>query len=129
MKSPYDRRLARAARLGRSDLLDFYSALATIQKDIFDQLDSSDLYDLIPFFPALLETADRFAPPLAAFAREHLSTSGSIETILTERWQGDPASLDPRAQFFAHALLEPFAMRLSQRGEIDPHWTESSCPF
>lgn len=132
--SPYERRLKRARLLAErhpeaAELLAFYLDVAALQKHIFENLDSSDVAALLPRFPELLEIAARFAPALAAFARENLARPEPRLDLLTAHWEGHAAALDPRANFFAHALLEPFAMRLAARGAIDPQWIEPSCPF
>ncbi len=134
MTSPYDRRIARAATLAgqhpaAAELLNFYSELARFQKRVFDEQTSSDLRDLLRWFPDLFAVVAKFAPPIAEFAWEHLSTDAARLDLLAQCWEGNADEADARAQFFAQALLEPFAARLASRGHIDPDWTGPVCPF
>ncbi len=138
MKSPYERRIARAATLAAEhpsagELLSFYSELAKFQKRIFDQLTSSDVRGLLRWFPDLFDVVAKFSPPVAGFAQEHLATDAARVELLAQCWEGDADEPDARAQFLGHALLEPFAAHLASRGPIDVnanvHWTNPVCPF
>jgi len=77
----------------------------------------------------LISLAWGFAQPLSEFAASNLTNEDTQLEALSKRWEGAPEDLDPRIEFFVHILLEPFAMRLAQRGQIDPHWTDPACPF
>jgi FdhE protein len=134
MSSAYDRRLERAHDLtdgnpAAFDLLVFYLEIARLQKRIFEQTDSSDLKTLLPWFPELLYLAAKHTPSLGEFGKENFTKESARLDLLTERWEGDPDQIDARADFFAHVLLEPFAMRLAQRTQMDPNWTDPNCPF
>jgi len=134
MISPYDRRIARAETLSvqypsAAELLNFYSELAKLQKRIFDELTSSDFRELLRWFPDLFSVVANFAPPIAEFAHEHLAAEVARLNLLAQCWEGDADEADARAQFFAHALLEPFAARLASGGQINSNWTDAACPF
>ncbi len=134
IRSPYEKRLDRARLLAEQypaagDLLLFYTELAKLQKRIYDDLESTELSALLGWFPELFHLVSQFTPALAEFARENFKFESAQLDLLTARWEGDPDQIDARADFFAHALLEPFAMKLAARGQIDPQWTEPTCPF
>lgn len=111
------------------DLLLFYLELAKLQKRIFEEMDSTELTFLLRWFPELFHLVSRFVPSLAEFGKENLTHESARLDLLTERWEGDADQIDPRAEFFAHALLEPFASNLATRGQIDPQWSQPMCPF
>src|SRR5581483_9795492 len=112
-----------------SDLLLFYLELAKLQKQVFEEMDSTELSALLRWFPALFDLVARFVPTLAEFGKENLPHEATQLALLMERWEGDVDQIDSRADFFAHALLEPFASKLATRGQIDPQWSEPTCPF
>lgn len=112
-----------------SGLLIFYIELARLQKRIFEEMDSTELTALLHWFPELFYIVSKHAPSLADFAKENLTPESARLDLLTERWEGDVDQIDPRADFIAHAVLEPFASNLATRGQIDPQWTGAACPF
>ena len=134
MKSPYERRLDRARALigqdpAAAELLGFYIELASLEKRIYDENNSSDFASLLPWIPELIDIVSRFAPPLAAFARENFTDDAARLDLLRARWEGDADQIDARPSFFATALLQPFASKLASRGQADSNWMEPVCPF
>jgi hypothetical protein len=119
LKSPYDRRLDRARALmeqtpaARDLLLLFYIDLAHLQKQIFEQTDSEDLSPLLPWFPELFIVVAPFAVALYMYARQNLASERARLALLKARWEGDADRIDPRASFFANAILQPFAESLA----------------
>jgi len=132
-KSPYARRIERARVLLReqtaaAELLLFYIEIAGLQQTIYAEVETAELDPLVRRFPDLLALTDRFAPQLAAFAWERLSSGESRLDALRARWESS-MELDPRASFFAHALLAPFALKLASRGAPAAAAIQPSCPF
>jgi FdhE protein len=137
MKSPWDRRIARAEELARTcppatELLTLYARLATFQKTIFEDMTArpqSDPVSVATYFPELLVLIENHGPEgVADFARGNLRTSSELEPLLLAHWNHEPAD-DERARFIARALLQPFAEALSRRGTVAPDSSSGTCPF
>lgn len=148
MKIDYDRRIARAEDLASrhpesAEILNFYSALARMQRDIFEEVSRTpaqdaptDLAPFIRYFPRLIELVERAGPaPLAEFARQNLSDVRTQEEVLTGQWLGGTEI--PEADFFARVLLQPFAESRAAHAMIGDQSVdqaidqvrESTCPF
>jgi FdhE protein len=125
----FDRRIERARELAASlpesaEVLAFYSELVRFQKTVFEQLRSANetnLQALNTFFPALLEV-------IARFGTEQLQAFAIPADLLERYWSGD-RSASPVEQFFARALLQPYAEYLASRGSPDLQSTAFVCPF
>jgi FdhE protein len=131
MKSVWDRRIARAEELASKcapamELLSFYARLASLQKEIFDDLAAHPKTDPLavqPYFPRLLSLAARYGPPsIASFPDDEL------ETLLIAHWNHAPAA-NEHARFVARALLQPFAEALAGRGSPTVDTSSGTCPF
>lgn len=131
MKSPWERRIARARELARTcepaaELLIFYARLAELQKSIFEDLAAraqSDPVALAAYFPRLQTLVARHGPPAAAsFAPPDLNR------LLLDHWNHEP-SVNEHARFIARALLQPFAESLAGRGSVTPDAASGACPF
>ena len=116
-------------RPSSADLLEFYLEIAGLQKRIYDDVDSAEVACLVASFPELLRITRRFAPELGDYAAEGLPSDAARLELLTARWEGRLDELDPRSEFLAAALLQPFAAKLAVRGQVDANWTEPVCPF
>jgi FdhE protein len=127
--SSYERRLERAAELAAAlpesaEILGFYTELTRFQKTVFERLRSggeTNLHVLDSFFPALLEL-------IARFGTEELKAFAIPDELLERYWSGDRTA-SPVEQFFARALLQPYAEYLASRGSPDLQSTASVCPF
>lgn len=131
MKSVWDRRIARAEELAgkfgpAAELLSLYARLASLQREIFDNLTSrlqADPLAVLPYFPRLLSLAARYGPSSIVDFPD-----GELETLLIGHWNHEPAA-DERARFVARALLQPFAETLAGRGTAAVDTSSGTCPF
>jgi len=139
--SVWDRRIARAETLMEthpesSGLLASYRQLASLQKTVFEDLQTGDQTDwrrLLVHFPALLKLVERAGPePLSVFARDNLRSEQEREDLLRRHWdrdgEADVAQADA-GKFFARVLLQPYAESLARRGAPDTRVTGDTCPF
>ncbi len=148
MKNPdWDARVARATELAAevpaaAQLLDFYSALAAFQGQVYDAVSRWNVTDtarplqaqievdlLVPFFPELFRPVEARGPPrLAAAARDlHAAGEGKWRVLLMDRISGaEPA--DASADFFARACIEPYAEHLAAQLTPSPSITAAVCP-
>jgi FdhE protein len=117
MTVDYDRRIVRAEELASvhpesSELLHFYSGLARIQRDIYTSLRSSgetDVAALARFFPTLIDYVGRSGPGnLAVAARQFCGEFAVRARLLGGYWGGEREG-SAEEQFFARALLQPYA--------------------
>jgi len=131
MKSPWDRRIARAEELARvsepaAELLTFYARLAGLQKAIFEDLSAhlqTDPASVAAYFPRLEALLARHAPRGAPrFAPVDLNR------LLPEHWNHEPAGSESE-RFVARVLLQPFAEVLAGRGSVTPDASRGTCPF
>ena len=136
MRNAYDRRIARAHELATkfpesTSHLEFYGSLARFQKPILENLDSTDVRDLLRYFPALIELVERAGPdPLKAFARARLDSPVTQEDLAVRYWDGvGRHGVSAEEQFFARVLLQPYAEYLAARGSIEAQGAGSVCPF
>jgi FdhE protein len=142
----WDKSITRARELaerqsGSRELLTFYWKLLGAQKEVYEKLArkkewnlagmlSRDLSVLRTMMPSLLEVVKASGPLALADEAGRLlrATEDEIDGILTEYWL---APTD--AQFFAKALLQPYACRLVEIGArpVDRNLgiAENRCPF
>jgi len=150
----WDQRIQRASHLAKSydfaaEILDFYGKIASCQRSVFNFLESSeyasaedpdrlpeswDSFVLLPQFQPLLQIAENRGPgPLAQQARE-LSEAGPDrwEEVITGFWTGphlEDGGVSHAHDFFALALLQPYAEYLSRRARSWANYTLAICPF
>lgn len=130
MIGDYDRRIARAGELAAelaesAEVLEFYARLAGFQKIVFEGLRSrgeTSLHALAEFVPAFRELLRS-----SGTAELKFFAGGSVE-LLDRYWEGDRLE-SPETQFFARALLQPYAEYLASRGTPDTQSTACVCPF
>jgi len=142
----WDKQIERADQLasgpsGSKELLTFYAQLLRAQKRIYVALgshaDSSksgeleqDLAVLRPALTTLLETVALHAPEALRLEAEVLLNADRnvIDKTLLEYWR-DPSDI----QFFAKAILQPYARWLAQSGVSptgrEPAGGERTCPY
>ena len=125
MSETWDRRVSRADQLASErgpaeSLLTFYARLLRRQREIYDAVKTQplrafdrDLAYLAPAASALLrEVAEQGPDPLAADARTLLANGEStIADVLAAYWR-EPGD----RQFFAKAILQPYAQCLGEQG-------------
>jgi FdhE protein len=141
MSATFDQRIARAKELAERrpaarDLLKYYVGLAQFQKPVFEELSlngRTSIRDLIRYFPGLLKFVRRSGPDrLIDFAEGHLRSPQQREELLLLCWEnsaGAESEIPDEAQFFARALLQPYAESLASRATIDFPPGGSTCPF
>lgn len=131
MKSPWDRRIARAHELAQTcepaaELLAFYARLTELQRSIADDLGThpqTDPASVAAYFPRLQTLVARHGPPAAASI-----APTDLNRLLLDHWNHEPAA-DEHARFVARALLQPFAESLAGRGSVTPDSSSGACPF
>jgi FdhE protein len=150
----WDQRIQRASHLAKSydfaaEILDFYREVASFQRSVFNFLESCeyasaedpdrlpDVWDsfvLLPRFQPLLRIVEMKGPgPLAQEAKE-LSEAGpeQWEEVITHFWESkrpEDSAISPGHDFFALALLQPYAEYLSRRARSWANYTLAVCPF
>jgi FdhE protein len=137
----WDRRIARAGELLQNqsavaELLKFYQALARFQKSVYLAVASSDDHDvsvLVPHFAGLLALIQEAGSPAlkaVAAALEQLSLEDRLE-LLAAVWQHEmePNELPAEHEFFAIALLQPFAEYLAEKNNSSTEASPPLCPF
>ena len=141
MKASWDRRIARASELLQtnaavSELLKFYQQLARFQKSIYETVVSSAEHDvaaLVPHFPGLLALIHESGSPVLKQAATVFAETSAEDRLglLAAVWQHEVESqeLPPEYEFFAHALLQPFAEYLAERTETATEASPPLCPF
>lgn len=141
MKSSWDLRIARATELiqshsAASELLSFYLQLVRLQKKIYQAVASSNQHEvaaLVPYFPDLLTLIREAGSPALKEAAAHLETASPGERLelLTAFWQHEVEAreLPAEYEFFANALLQPFAEYLAERANSETQASPPLCPF
>jgi FdhE protein len=137
----WDLRIARASELSKthsavSELLVFYQRLARFQKSVYEAVASSSDHDismLVRHFDGLLALIQEAGSPAlqtAATALEQASHEERLE-LLTAFWQHEVEShqLPAEYEFFANALLQPFAEYLAERTNSSTEASPPLCPF
>ena len=137
-KNDWNARIARCVQLAETspatkDLLSFYARLLQTQKQIYDLLSevigsfSDDLRELRKHLPALIEIVKSSGPATLAEQALDLSSSSSeiVDQLLIDYWRERSDK-----QFFAKALLQPYAQRLAESA-LPPSLPrdENQCPF
>ena len=137
----WDLRIARASELSSknaavSELLGFYQRLARFQKNLYQVVASSadhDLSVLLPHFPAFLELIRQAGSPALKEAAKDLEQASAEERLdlLTAFWQHQVGAgeLPVEYEFFAHALLQPYAEYLAERTNSATEASPPLCPF
>jgi len=132
--SRWDRRIQRAEELAdacpaASEILRFYSAIARVQKTVYEGLKASRQQlaaasALLPHVPPLLSLVKRIGPaPLARMADELDRDPGGWPDLLADQ------DLPAEKEFFARTLLQPhFEYQAGQR-DIALGSMQSTCPF
>jgi len=141
MRESWDRCIERAGELARADpFLESYRELLGLQKNLAAQLTARTN---VPLTGALEQDFDLLRPGIASFLET--MTSCSVEPLAQEarRLLDAPAAIDDLLrtywthpsdrQFFAKAVLQPYARELADAGVIpvDRQLTmaENRCPF
>jgi FdhE protein len=139
---PWDKAINRAQQLAETatpakELLNFYATLLEAQKEIYESLrgrrhwlPSGSLPDDIPnlkeYLLPFLESVAAVAPPALAEQAAHLISSEALDEMLLQYWQERSDE-----QFFAKALLQPYAQWLVQSRPVNRDFprAENRCPF
>jgi FdhE protein len=146
MKETWDSRIRRAEQLARertdsSELLNFYGALLSAQKSIYEYLRTRknwlpsgdierDLQVLQSQLRNLLNAVKTVGPDLLINQATALlqSSEGELEMMVVDHWKA-PSDL----QFFAKAFLQPYAIWLREIGAKpvgrNLASAENRCPF
>lgn len=146
MKETWDNRIERAEQLASErsesdELLTFYAALLRAQKEVYEYLRTRknwlpsgelvrDLSVLRPIMPNLLKAVEGNGPDALALRAASLlkASESELDEMLIEHWRA-PSDV----QFFAKALLQPYARWLSEIGAkpVDRNLErgENRCPF
>lgn len=139
----WDARITRASELAKTnsavaELLGFYQTLVRFQKTVYQAVASSGEHDisvLLTHFPALLSLISQEGSPSlkeskAMIALEQASVEERLE-LLAAFWQHEVESrqLPAEYEFFAHALLQPFAEYLAERTDTATEASPPLCPF
>jgi FdhE protein len=137
----WDRRIARASELLKTnssvaELLQFYQQLARFQKGIYESVAASDEHDvgaLVPHFFGLLKLIEQAGSPTLKSAAQQLEYASAEERLdlLVAFWQHEVESrqLPAEYEFFAHAILQPFAEYLAERTQSATEASPPLCPF
>ena len=146
MKESWDARIERAVQLAAKseaaeELLTFYGELLRAQKAIYENLRSrrdwlpsgileEDTSVVREMMPALLRAITTSGPPALIEEARGLShmSEGRINEMLLAQWRAPSDE-----QFFAKALLQPYARWLAESGaapvDRDVERREGRCPF
>lgn len=137
----WDRRIARAGELLQNqsavaELLTFYQRLARFQKSVYQAVASSDDHDvssLVRHFNGLLALIREAGSPALktlAAALEKSSLEDRLE-LLDTVWQHqvETHELPAEYEFFANALLQPFAEYLAEKNISATEASPPLCPF
>ena len=113
------------------ELLTFYAALLETQKQIYNSLrdiKGSDLPRLKQHLPSLIQVVKSTGPALLAQQANELSETSpeTLDELLLDYWHTRSDK-----QFFAKALVQPYAQRLAESGSLRPESPrrENQCPF
>lgn len=123
------------------ELLTFYAGLLRAQQEIYDWLrgregwlPSGVLEDDLPVvreaFPALLRVAESSGPAALAEEARAIERTGDVDVgrMILEEWRAPSGT-----QFFAKALLQPYARWLAESGgrplDRELERGENRCPF
>jgi len=145
-KNSWDSLIRRAEHLAAkndasNELLTFYVELLRAQKEVYEFLRSrkgwlpsgvleEDLPSVRVMLPALLRTVEASGPGALVEEARTLRLAGDeeIDRLLLEHWRA-PSDV----QFFAKALLQPYARWLAESGgrpvDRDFERRENRCPF
>jgi FdhE protein len=137
----WDRRIARAGELLQNqsavaELLRFYQRLARFQKSVYQAVASSDDHDVSSLarhfagLLALIQEAGSPALKIVAAALEGSSLEERLE-LLAAVWQHEMETheLPAEYEFFANALLQPFAEYLAEKNCSSTEASPPLCPF
>jgi FdhE protein len=141
LTSSWDLRIARASELlhtnpAVAELLNFYLRLAVLQKSIYQAVAASDEHDvaaLARHFSALFALIEEAGSPSLKEAASKFAAAGEAERIdlLAAFWQHEVEShqLPAEYEFFANALLQPFAEYLAEHTDTATEASPPLCPF
>jgi formate dehydrogenase accessory protein FdhE len=146
MRESWEARIQRVTQLtsqsaGAKELLTFYAALLCVQQEVYEDLRhrkdwlpsgklEQDLDVLRALMPRLLATVEEHGPAALACAAQNLRqvSEAELDALLLDYWRA-PSAL----QFFAKALLQPWAQWLAETGaqlpERNMEAKENRCPF
>jgi FdhE protein len=139
--SSWDLRIARTTELiqansAASELLGFYLHLVRLQKKIYQAVAASSQHEvaaLVPYFTDLLGLIREAGSAALKEAAAHLEKASPEERLelLNAFWQHEVEArqLSPEYEFFAHALLQPFAEYLAERTNAATEASPPLCPF
>jgi FdhE protein len=132
-RPPWDERIERAELLretheAAAQLLGFYAGVLRLQKSIYEELISTGqaaIASLAVHAPALLRLVEESAPEaMAQLARGLRHADWSA--LLTAQWNAQLNQLERKRDFFAEALLQPYAESLARD---TPSSDGTLCPF
>ena len=140
MKSPYERRIARAQELvtqfpPSANVLDFYRRVSLLQKTVFEGLVTradSDVRTILRHLPPLIDLVKMHGPArLAEHAGADLGSQADLGKQIVAFWDAGTktAGIESESLFFARSLLQPYAEYLATRGIPPPSTQEAVCPF
>lgn len=141
MRVSWDLRIARASELIQTnpavaELLSFYLRLARFQKSVYQSVAASDEHDvaaLVRHFPALMALVREAGSSSLKEAAAKLESAAEDERtdLLAGIWQHEVESnqLPAEYEFFANALLQPFAEYLAERTDTATESSPPICPF
>jgi formate dehydrogenase accessory protein FdhE len=146
MQESWEARIQRAQQLASQnteahELLTFYKALLRVQQEVYEELRQrkdrltvgsleQDLPLLRRLMPKLLAVVERSGPAqLSAEARSlRQASAAELDALLLDYWH-----TRSDLQFFAKALLQPWAQCLAETGaqipKRDTQTVENCCPF
>jgi FdhE protein len=137
----WDLRIARASELAKthapvSELLGFYQHLARFQKRVYEAVAASDdhgVASLVPHFAGLIAVIREAGSPALKAAAGSLEQASPEERLglLMAFWQHEAEShhVPAEYEFFAQALLQPFAECLAERAASSTEASPPLCPF
>ncbi len=141
MTFSWDLRIARASELSKThsavaELLGFYQSLARFQKSVYQSVASSSDHDvsrLTQHFPALIALIRQAGSPAlkeTAVELEQASAEERLE-LLQAFWQhqAEVREIPAEYEFFANALLQPFAEYLAEQTDSSTEASPPLCPF
>ena len=138
MLRKFEARIERAGKLARvypfaSEILAFYSNIASYQARVYERLNGDNITDLLPHFPELLRLVGRVGPSGLANASRALAQQEDRWTaMLRAYWTPDDRGatrIDELELVLVRAMLQPFAEYLADRSEIQSNVVRNTCPF
>jgi len=141
LKFSWDRRIARAGELAKkhvtvAEMLKFYQGLARFQKTVYEDIASPGSHDisvLVRHFPGILSFVSQAGSLVLKETAEALKQASPEERLelLSAVWQHEMegGQLSAEHEFFAQALLQPFAEFLAEKTDSSTQASPPLCPF